>query len=114
VRPFLCESESMNLGLDRHVDRCCLIRGFVIAGGAAGFAVHEAVQTDADVECGLAEATVLIALTLTFGHFALGATGFGLAGSSGHVNNVSAAGRDGECAVGNVPLAENTPPTKNC
>ena len=78
---------------------CRLIRGFVIAGGAAGFAVHQAVQTDADVECGLAEATVLIALTLTFGHFALCATGFGLAGSGGHKSNVALGGE-----VENVPL----------
>ena len=67
-------------------------------------AVHEAVRTNADVEYGLAEATILIALTLTFGHFTLCATGFGLAGSSGHVNNVSAGRRDGECAIGNVSV----------
>jgi hypothetical protein len=64
-------------------------------------AIHEAVRTNADVEYGLAEATILIALALTFWHFTLCATGFGLAGSSGHVNNVSAGRRDGECAIGN-------------
>lgn len=61
-----------------------LIGGFVIAGSATGLAVHQAVLTDADVECGLAKAAVLIAFALTFWHFALRATGFGLAGSSGH------------------------------
>jgi hypothetical protein len=61
-----------------------LIGGFVVACGAAGFAVHQAVRTNADIEYGLTEAAVLVALALTFGHFALRATGFGLAGSGGH------------------------------
>jgi hypothetical protein len=54
---------------------------------------------EADIECGLAEATVFIALTLTFGHFALRATVFRLAGSGGHEYRVALGGSDG-----NVPL----------
>ncbi len=79
-----------------------LIRGLVIAGGAAGFAVHEAVLTNADFEYGLAETTVLIALALVFGHFALGAAVFGVGGPGGHDSNVSAWRRAGERAVGNL------------
>jgi hypothetical protein len=76
-----------------------LARGLVIAGGAAGFAVHEAVLADADFEHGLAEAAVLVALALIFRHFALGAAAFGGTRSRGHRNNVALRGE-----AGNVPL----------
>ena len=76
-----------------------LAGGFVIAGGAAGFAVHEAVPADADLENGLAEATVFVALALVFRHFALGATVFGGTGSGGHRSNVAL-----NSGAGNVPL----------
>ena len=76
-----------------------LARGLVIAGGAAGFAVHEAVLADADFEYGLAEAAVLVALALVLDHFALGTTAFGGTGSRGHRNNVALPG-----GAGNVPL----------
>jgi hypothetical protein len=76
-----------------------LVGGFVVAGGAAGLAVHESVLADADFEYGLAEAAVLVALALIFRHFALGATVFGGPGSCGHKNNVALRGE-----VGNVPL----------
>jgi hypothetical protein len=66
-----------------------LTRGLVIAGGAAGFAVHQAVLANADFEHGLAKAAVLLALALVFGHFALCATVFGVAGSGGHISNVT-------------------------
>jgi hypothetical protein len=81
------------------VEWCRLVGGFVIAGGAAGFAVHQAVLANADFEHGLAEAAVLLALTLAFGHFALCATAFGLAGSGGHSKMLTPGG-EGE----NVPL----------
>jgi hypothetical protein len=74
----------------------CLIGGFVIAGGAAGFAVHETVLANADLEYGLAEAAELIALALLFGHFTLGALVFG---SGGH-SRMLAPGGERE----NVPL----------
>jgi len=82
---------------------CCrLVRSFVIAGGAAGFAVHQTVLANANVERGLAEAAIFVALTLGFGHFTLCAAVFSLAGSGGHRRNVSARRLDGERAVGNV------------
>jgi hypothetical protein len=71
----------------------------MFAGVAAGFAVHEAVLADADVELRLAEAAELIALALSLGHFALSATVFGLAGSGRHTSNVALGG-----SMGNVPL----------
>jgi len=74
-------------------------RGFVVAGDAAGFAVHEAVLANADLEYGLAEAAVLIALALFFRHFALSAAVFGLAGSGGHSHNLALGSQ-----IGNVPL----------
>ena len=76
-----------------------LIRGLVVAGSAAGVAVQEAVGAEADVELRLAEAAELIALALILGFFALAAAVFGVAGSSGHRNNVALSG-----GVGNVPL----------
>jgi len=76
-----------------------LVRGFVVAGRAAGFAVHEAVGADADVELRLAEDAELVALALIFRHFALAAAEFGVAGSRGHENNVALG-----CGMGNVPL----------
>jgi hypothetical protein len=76
-----------------------LVGSFVVAGDAAGFAVHEAVLADADFEDGLAETAVLVALALVFRHLALGATGLGVAGSCGHENNVALSG-----GMGNVPL----------
>jgi hypothetical protein len=56
-----------------------LVGSFVIAGGAAGLAVHKAVLAYADVVGGLAEATELIALAASLGHFALGAEELGRA-----------------------------------
>jgi hypothetical protein len=75
------------------------VRGLVIASAAAGLAVHEAVLAEADLEYGLAEAAVLIALALVFCHFALGATAFGGTCSGGHRSNLALWG-----AMGNVPL----------
>jgi hypothetical protein len=57
------------------------VRGPIVAGGAAGFAVHQAVLAEADFKHGLAEAAVLIALALVFRHFTLSTTVFGAAGS---------------------------------
>jgi hypothetical protein len=82
------------------------VGGFVVAGGAARFAVHESVFADADVELRLTEAAELITIALVFRHFALAATKFGVAGSGGHGSHVIAGRLDGERAVGNftVPL----------
>jgi hypothetical protein len=83
----------------RRLELVSLIRGFVVAGGAAGLAVHETVLTNADFEYGLAQATVLVALALGFRHFALCAVVFGWAGSGGHTRNITLAG-----GGGHVPL----------
>jgi hypothetical protein len=76
-----------------------LFRGFVVASFAAGFAVHESVLADADVELRLAEATELIALALRLRHFALAAAALAVGGSGGHRNNLALGG-----GMGNVPL----------
>ncbi|MGA8216253.1 MAG: alpha/beta hydrolase [Candidatus Sulfotelmatobacter sp.] len=76
-----------------------LARGFIVAGDAAGLAVHEAVRAEANIEHGLAEATILVALALVFRLLALGATVFGGAGSSGHRGNLAP-----KSETGNVPL----------
>lgn len=76
-----------------------LIGGFVVAGVAAGFAVHEAVPANADVELRLTKAAELLALALSFGHFALAATVLGVAGSCGHSSNVAPG-----AAGGNIPV----------
>jgi hypothetical protein len=87
---------SQRLTLDQAAE---LAGGFVVAGGAAGFAVHEAIFADADIELRLAQDAELVALALIFHHFALAATKFGVTRSHGHESNV-ALGR----GVGNVPL----------
>jgi hypothetical protein len=66
-----------------------LTRGFVVAGGSAGFAVHDSILADAHVNTRLAHAAVFFALTLIFLQFALQATVFGGFGSGGHGNNVA-------------------------
>ena len=76
-----------------------LVGSFVAAGAAAGFAVHEAVLADADVELGLAETAELIAFALGLRHFALAATAFSFSGSGGHRNKVARGG-----AMGNVTV----------
>jgi len=54
-----------------------LIRSLVVAGGAAGFAVHETILAEADFEGGLAEAAVLVAFAAVFRSLALSATVLG-------------------------------------
>jgi hypothetical protein len=76
-----------------------MVGGFVVASGAAGFAVHEAVFADADVELGLAEDAELVAVAMIFRHFALAAAEFERGGSVGHGSNVAPVWE-----MGNVPL----------
>ena len=57
---------------------------FVIAGLAAGFAVHEAVGAEADVELGLAVHAELFAPAIRFRALALGADDAAYAWSRGH------------------------------
>ena len=67
----------------------CLVRGLVVARGAAGFAVEEAVGAKADVKHGLAEAAVLLALAAAFRLLALRADDLAATGSGTHEANLS-------------------------
>jgi hypothetical protein len=79
----------LNLGVPFRTGKFSLTRGLVVAGRAAGFAVQQAVRTQANVDYGLAEAAVLLALTAIFRLFALGALAFGRTGSCTHEINVT-------------------------
>jgi hypothetical protein len=57
---------------------------FVIAGFAAGQAVHQAVGTDAYINLRLAHRAELLAFTAFFSHFTLYAAGFCFSGR-GHI-----------------------------
>ncbi|HEY6183777.1 MAG TPA: hypothetical protein VIW67_16130, partial [Terriglobales bacterium] len=58
---------------------------FVVAGFAAGWAVHQAVGADAYVNLRLAHAAILLTEALVFGHFTLHAAVFCFCGC-GHIN----------------------------
>ena len=66
-----------------------LVRGLVVAGGAAGLAVEEAVGAEPDIHHRLAEAAEFFALTRTFRLFALRAFVFGGPGSVAHEATVT-------------------------
>ena len=70
-------------------DYADLFRGGVVAGVAAEDAVHEAVLANSHLHHRLAEAAILLALTLAFWLLALGAAVLGGAGSGGHEANVA-------------------------
>jgi hypothetical protein len=105
IAAFLVElSGVQQVSVDRAVGSCWLVGSFVIAGAAAGFAIHEAVLADADIELGLAQAAELIALALRLRHFALAATLFTAGSSGGHRNKVTRSCRVGERDGGNFGL----------
>ena len=66
-----------------------LVRCLVVAGGAAGFAVQEAVVAQADVERCLAEAAEFFTLTRSFELLTLSAFVLGGTGSVAHESNVA-------------------------
>ena len=66
-----------------------LVGCLVVAGFTAGFAVHQSIGADANVDHCLAQATELLAFTVGFGLFALRAAIAGRAGSSTHGVNVA-------------------------
>ena len=66
-----------------------LVRGGVVAGVAAGDAVHEAVLANSHLHHRLAEAAILLAPTLAFWLLTLGAAVLGGAGSGGHEGNIA-------------------------
>src|SRR5579864_9062511 len=68
-----------------------LIGHFVVAGAAASFAVHQAVFAKANINDGLAEDAVFLALTLMLGLLALRAADFAGTGSGTHKANLPAA-----------------------
>jgi hypothetical protein len=61
---------------------------FVVAGFAAGGAVHEAILADAYVNLRLTEAAILLAVAFVFGHFALHAAVFCFSGR-GHAETLA-------------------------
>lgn len=69
-----------------------LVRGFIVAGSAAGLTIHEAVGTDADIHEGLAEAAILFAFAAALGLFALRAKILGVTGCGAHGANVARGG----------------------
>jgi len=69
---------------DGQVRDCRLFGSFVVASVAAGFAVHQAIGADADVDHRLAEAAILLARAGALGLLALSAAIFGGTGSWGH------------------------------
>jgi hypothetical protein len=82
-----------------------LIGHFVVAGAAAGFAVHQAVFAKTNINDGLAEGAVFLALTLMLGLLALRAADFAGAGSGAHKANLPAA-----LAVQKMTLVITFPP----
>lgn len=70
-------------------ERGTLLRCLVIASGAAGFAVHQAVGADADVEHCLAKAAILLALAVGFRLLTLRTTVLRGTGSGTHEANLA-------------------------
>ena len=66
-----------------------LVRGSVVAGLAAGLAIHKTVVADADVHHSLAQATKLLTLAGILSLLALRTTIFGWTGSGTHADNVA-------------------------
>jgi hypothetical protein len=77
------------IGIGRSACESQLVGGLVFAGRAAGFAVHEAIGADANVDHRLAKAAEFITLARGFGLFALRAFISGGTGSGAHESNVS-------------------------
>ena len=65
-----------------------LARDAIVASFPARRAVIEPVLAEADVNLTLAQAAILVALTLVFGHLALHAAVFGLGRGGSHEQNV--------------------------
>ena len=59
-----------------------LVRGFVVARGPAGIAIHQAVGAEANVNYRLAEAAILLTLAVGFSLLTLRASEFRGAGGS--------------------------------
>jgi hypothetical protein len=85
--PICTRDSGSTVGGENYAD---LVRGgLVVAGFAAGDAIHEAVPANPYVHPRLAEAATLLAPTLVFWLLTLGAAVLGGAGSGGHEANVT-------------------------
>jgi hypothetical protein len=82
-----------------------LVGSFIVAGGAAGFAVHEAVVANAGVNHRLAEAAKFLTLARSFRHFTLGAFVAGGTGSGAHAINLARGQSGGKMTLVTVILA---------
>ena len=71
-----------------------LIGHFVVAGAAAGFAVHQAVGTDTNIDDRLTETAILLTLTLRFRLFTLRAAILRGTGRSAHAVECTAVEAD--------------------
>ena len=71
--------------------RLKLIGGLVVAGAAAGLAIHQSIFAEAHINDRLAQRAIFFALTILLGLLALRAAGFRGAGSGGHIANLPAA-----------------------
>ena len=69
----------------------CLVPGLIVAGGAARFAVHQAVGAKTDVEDRLTQKAELLALAAALGLFTLRAANFRGTGSGAHGATIRAA-----------------------
>ena len=80
------------VALDDRGGKSSLVDGFVVAGCAAGFAIHESIGAQTDVDYRLAQATEFFAFTRTFCLIALRAFVFGGTGPCAHEDTVARIG----------------------
>lgn len=73
---------------DSELERLRLFGSFIVAGVAAGLAVHESVLAHTYIELRLAEATESFACAMALGAVALRTTVFAQAGSGAHAPNL--------------------------
>lgn len=73
----------------------------IVASGAAGLAIHEAVGAETDVDHRLTQAAVFFALAVPFRLLTLSAAEFGCTGSGIHILNRSGIGKWTERDRGN-------------
>jgi hypothetical protein len=89
------------------------IRGLVVAGAAAGFAVHQAVGADTDIEDSLAQTAVFITLAAALRLFTLRAANFRGIGSGAHGVTIRAAATRENVTLVIGEIEEKTSTTKD-
>jgi hypothetical protein len=85
----MADQAATTSGIDRSARESGLVGGLVVAGRAAGFAIHKSVIAQTDVDYRLAEAAEFFAFTRTLWLLALCAFVFGGTGSGAHENTVA-------------------------